>query len=162
MLRILAVLALGALLSACATGPRFDTAGVDPDVTPARAVAEIENRRGSPVVWGGTIINTRNFEDSTRIEVLGYPLDAQQRPRSGRSAQGRFLIEFPGYLESVDYAPGRQITVTGEIRQATRGRIGETEYHYPLVAAEQLHLWPVQAERERPRVSFGVGVMMGR
>lgn len=150
-------------LTACATGPRYDLTGVDRGLEPARAVAEMEQRRGQPVVWGGTIIRTHNLEDRTRIEVLAYPLDADQRPRSGRSPQGRFLIDYPGYLESADYASGRLLTVRGQLEQTHEGRVGDARYRYPVVEAERLHLWEREPERARqPRVSFGVGVMLGR
>ncbi len=156
------LLPLPLVVAACATGPRFDMSGVDPQVGPAQAVAEIEQRRGARVVWGGTIINTLNLADSTRIEVLAYPLDSAQRPRTARSPQGRFLIEYPGYLESADYAAGREITVSGVLTETREGRIGEAGYRYPLVTAERLYLWDPRAQREGPRVSFGVGVIIGR
>lgn len=157
---LLLLMVLG--LAACASGPRYDVSGVDRELMPAQAVAEIEARQGERVVWGGTIISARNLEDRTRLEVLAYPLDGQQRPRTGRSAQGRFLVDYPGYLETADYGRGRLLTVTGELREVQTGRVGEAEYRYPRIAAEDLYLWPRGAEPQPPRVSFGVGIMLGR
>ncbi|RFA24797.1 hypothetical protein CAI21_20220 [Alkalilimnicola ehrlichii] len=160
LLLLLLLLMLG--LAACATGPGFDRAGVDTDIMPPRAVAEMDARQGERVIWGGTVINVRNLEDRTRLEILAYPLDRSQRPRTGASAAGRFLVDYPGYLETADYGSGREVTVVGELLREQRGKVGDAEYRYPLVAAEDVYLWPREPVREQPRVRFGIGVMLSR
>ncbi len=161
--RLPLLLLVSLAVSACASGPRFDWAGVDRDLQPATAVAQIEQRRGEPVVWGGTIVQTRNLEDATRLEILAYPLGSQQRPLTERPAQGRFLVDYPGYLEPTAYAAGRLVTVSGRLVEQHTGQVGEARYRYPLLAGEGLHLWPRQAQAARqPRVSLGVGITLGR
>src|SRR5687768_13694507 len=98
------------LLSACASGPQISTEGVDETATPRQAAAEIESLRGGKVLWGGMIVNSTNFEESTRLEVLAYPLDSAQRPRTSAEPTGRFLAIEQGYLETVDYRQGRLVT----------------------------------------------------
>ncbi|MEE9422080.1 MAG: Slp family lipoprotein, partial [Gammaproteobacteria bacterium] len=55
------------LLNACASGPGFDTAKVDLEVTPRSAVAEIPATSDQTILWGGVILNTRNQESLTRL-----------------------------------------------------------------------------------------------
>jgi outer membrane lipoprotein len=153
-----------AILAGCATGPRYETAGVAMDLVPAEVSANPAVHRDTQVIWGGLIVVTRNLADYTELEVLGYPLDRSQRPDAGRGPHGRFLVRAPGYLEEVDYAQGRRVTVTGALGEHVQGLVGEAPYTYPLVQARDIHLWPVEARAEPagPRFHIGVGVIFGR
>ncbi len=146
------------LLAGCASAPKFDMTGVNTATTPSEAV-RIDSTRGTKVLWGGTIVNSKNLESSTQLEVLAYPLDSRMRPLTTREPLGRFLIEHPSYLETVDYAAGRLITITGTLTGTTQGKIDEATYIYPVVASQQMHLWSKSGEDSGPRVNFGVGVM---
>lgn len=158
VLRTLVITGL-ALLAGCAAGPRFDTAGIDTGTTPRRAVAEAERLAGQRVLWGGMVIETTNLAERTRLEVLGYPLDASQRPDTDAEPLGRFLVTRSGYLESVDYRTGRLVTVVGPVTGVRDGRVGEAPYRYPVVGAERIHLWPARYGPGATRVHFGVGVI---
>ncbi len=149
------------LLVGCATGPGISTTDTDQSITPRDAVAEIDVLRGNKVLWGGMIVNSTNFEDSTRLEVLAYPLDGAQRPDTDAQPHGRFLVVKPGYLETVDYSQGRLITVKGTITKARKGKINEANYIYPVIASNRLYLWPQQdtaENRGRWGVNFGFGI----
>ncbi|MFH7325795.1 Slp family lipoprotein [Desulfurivibrio sp. C05AmB] len=160
---VLMTLLVLALLAGCATGPRYDTRGVALDLPPAIVSANPEPYRGTPVLWGGPIIATRNLADYSEIEVLSYPLDSAQRPRTDRPHQGRFLLRQPGYLEELDYAPGRLVTVRGRLGSAAAGQVGEAPYTYPVVEVSDLHLWPLtRRDPAQPRFHFGIGVIFGR
>lgn len=165
MLRCLFVLLSVIGLGSCATGPKFDVTGVDPALTPARAATNIETARGKRVLWGGAIVASRNLKDSTQIEVLGYPVSDDGKPKRNEPPQHRFLVMHPGYLETADYAPGRMISVLGTVTGTQEGKVGDARYVYPAVNAEQLYLWPREEEYRRssePSIHFGVGVIFGR
>lgn len=151
----------GLLMAACASGPGFDTEGVNRDLQPRQAASE--QIQDELVLWGGTIISTKPREDTTQLEILSYPLDRSQEPRTDRSSEGRFLVVVDGYLEPADYSEGRQVTVRGRLREPTTAMIGGAEYHYPVVSADDLHLWPRQstAQRRESRVRFGIGIGIG-
>lgn len=161
LLRSLIPCALVAALAGCASSPDFDETGVDRSLTPKLAADRGQEIVGQRVIWGGTIVDSRNLEDDTRLEVLGYPLNDWERPRDSGSAQGRFLVLKSGYLETADYAPGRHITVVGPIEALQDGRIGESAYIYPVVRADTLHLWKPESSRGGggARVNFGIGVI---
>jgi outer membrane lipoprotein len=150
------------LLSACASGPQYPTEGINLSLTPKQAVAEATSQTGKDVLWGGMIVNSTNLESRTRLEVLAYPLDSDQRPQVNEQPYGRFLLFKQGYLETVDYAAGRRITVLGRLTGTQTGKLDETTYTYPVVDAKQLYLWSKSDVKSEPRLQVGIGVMFGR
>jgi len=149
---------LGLLLGACAAGPAFNIYGADATLTPQEAVRQPPRTPGHQVAWGGVIIQSSNLQDRTRLEILAYPLNGDNRPDTEARPIGRFLAEREGYLETVNYAPGRLVTVVGPVTETRRGRIGETEYEYPVVDARRIQLWQPARRYNAPQVRFGVGV----
>lgn len=147
------------VLTACATSPKFDTSGIDASITPRRAVDEIKTLQGVVVLWGGVIISSYNLKDATQLEILVYPLDFEQRPDTEKTPLGRFLAEQDGYLETTDFTQGHLITVRGTLKDKRIGHIGETEYIYPVVKINQLHLWPKQSDFSESRIHFSIGVI---
>jgi outer membrane lipoprotein len=157
----IAAVVLLAVLSACVSGPVFDTATVDRSLTPSQVSAEPSAASGRTVLWGGVIIATINGKDSTRLEVLTYPLDSNEKPQRDRPATGRVMFEVKGYLEPATYAADRMITLVGKVRGTETGKVGESDYVYPLVSSEQLYLWPIEDEHDTGGVHFGIGVGFG-
>jgi outer membrane lipoprotein len=155
---LFAALLLG--LVACASGPKFDTSAVDKSLVPTAVAADIDAARGRTAMWGGAIINSRNYEDTSQLEVLAYPLTDVGRPQLDQPPLGRFLVQRSGYLETVDYAPGRLITAIGPVAGVRSGTVGEARYNYPVIEARQLHLWPRSdvAPRSTPQFHFGIGI----
>lgn len=152
------------LLTACVTTPPIPMEGTEKELTPDRALSDIESAKGRRVAWGGAIISTRNLKDATEIEVLGYPLKRDGRPDLGTAPQRRFLIVREGYLEPADYRNGRQISAVGAVNGVRKGVVGEAPYVYAVLQAEQVHLWPIEETRRDSNVHFGVGVgvILGR
>lgn len=160
--RLSLLLLVSLLLSACASGPGFDTNRVDLAVTPRSAVAELPAARESPVLWGGVILSTRNLESRTRIEVLAYPLNSNQMPQRDSDPLGRFILERQGFLEPATYAEGRMVTVVGTVLRSESGKVGGSDYVYPVIAARNLYLWSRDSEyNNRSNVHFGIGVGFG-
>lgn len=147
------------LLAACVAAPPFsETAlsGVDRNLTPAQVLEE--GTQGERVLWGGVIIGGENHRDYTDLNVLFFPLDRSQRPDVDQSPQNRFIARYPGYLETMVYAPGRRITVLGGLQGIEEGKVGEAPYRFPVLQVDAIHLWPLD---EDSRVRFGVGVGIG-
>jgi len=157
MIKTLVFLVLS-LLASCASTPDFDTTQVDKSLTPQSVIAEPEISRGKTALWGGAILDTRNLEDSTHIEVLAYPLNTYQRPLLDKKPLGRFIIQHKGYLEPSTYAQGRVISVLGKVSGSKSGKVGESTYTYAVINSEQLHLWSPDKDRTRTSFHFGVGV----
>ena len=149
-------------LAGCATGPAFDTSRIDKSVTPRSAVAELAATTGKSVLWGGVILSTDNLEHSTRIEVLAYPLDSDQMPQRDRDPMGRFILEHKGFLEPASYAEGRMLTTVGTVSGTQVGKVGDSDYTYPVIDTSELYLWPKDSEYgSGSNVHFGIGVGIG-
>ncbi len=147
------------LLTGCASTAPFDAAEVDKSLLPQHVIGGLETARGKTVLWGGIILDTRNLADATQIEVLAYPLDHNDVPLPDNRPLGRFLISHEGFLEPASYAQGRKLTVLGKVDDLQQGKVGESVYHYPVIQAEQLQLWPEQSGN-KTRFHFGIGIVL--
>ena len=136
--------------------------GVDRTLTPATVLVDFPTSQSSKVIWGGIIVNSQNLRKGSLLEVLAYPLGFNDEPDTQKAPLGRFLTEHPEYLETANYAAGRLITVVGPLLEIRKGIIGEAQYDYPVMTAEQLHLWPTADQQSDTQLYFGVGVMFTR
>ena len=153
-------------VTGCASGP-IQIDGEPSDLTVAQVRSQLGDDRemslpeSGAVLWGGVVLKTENMSDATQIEVMGYPLDRRQRPMTSKEAEGRFLVRHEGYLEPVDYAAGRSVTVLGTLSGVITGSVGATEYRYPLLKSDEIHLWNQVAPANNPSFTFGVGINLG-
>lgn len=147
-------------LSGCSSTPIFDSQSVDKSLTPQSVKAESSISLGKTALWGGTILDTRNLKTTTQIEVLAYPLDSSHRPLLDKKPLGRFIISHAGYLEPASYAQGRHISVLGKIAKPQLGKVGETQYTYPVINSEKVHLWSQEDKKSKTSFHFGIGVSM--
>ncbi len=138
----------------------FEAPEAAADLTPAAAAADFGAARERRVIWGGRIVDARNLADSTELVVLGFPLDRSQRPRIREQPVGRFIVRYPGYLETGVYAPDRLVTVDARVVARESRPVGEASYLYPVASARAVHLWPEDGD-QRPDVRFGVGIGIG-
>jgi len=157
--RQLLVLACISVLASCAAPP-LSTDQVSVQLTPEQIQGQPESAKGT-VIWGGVIVSSVNLADRTQLEVLAYPLDRYQRPATSRKSLGRFLLQSPDYIETTNYAPGREITTIGTLQGLTKGEVGEASYDYPTVTINDVHLWKTGDSYDRPRFIFGIGLNIG-
>lgn len=148
------------LLTSCATTPDFDTTKVDLALTPMSVISEPSLSRGKTALWGGTILDTHNLENNTQIEVLAYPLDSSHRPMQESQPLGRFIIIQKGYLEPTNYNQGKLLTVIGSVDKSQKGKVGKSIYTYPVINAQQLHLWSLNDDQNKTSFHFGIGIRL--
>jgi outer membrane lipoprotein len=147
-----------AVLLLCGCAPPFSRAAldrVDRTITFKDLHSDPERYTGKWVMLGGSIIGVRNAKDGTFIEVLQRPLGGRGRPKDTDDTEGRFIISSARFLDAAVYRAGRLITVVGKVAGVKAEPLGEIEYRYPVVAAEELRLWEPNSG---PRFTFGVGV----
>jgi len=148
------------LLSACATSPGFKITQVDYNLTAKNAVQSDQQVRGHHVLWGGTILSSKNFTDHTRLEVLAYPVDKEGRINTDGVPLGRFYALHPGYLETAEYSKNRWISLTGTYIGLEAGKVGSADYVFPVVNIDQTYLWTEDTlYNSKPNVHFGIGVL---
>ena len=145
------------VLCACATSPKFNISDVDIHLTPQQSVANNE-ALGKRVLWGGVIIDSKNLTNKSQLEILAYPLTSSHRPNLDKEPLGRFLASKEAYLETKDYTQGRLITILGTLEKRVAGKIGESEYIYPVANIEESFIWKKSSSSDT-QFHIGIGVL---
>jgi outer membrane lipoprotein len=127
---------------------------VDPALTFQELIRDPEKYSGKVTLLGGRILITTVRGGETWVEVLEQPLDWQQKPEDTDASYGRFFIRFADFRDPVIYAPGRRITVLGEVQGKIVLPITEIEYTYPVLLPREHHLW-------EPETGFGPSFQIG-
>ena len=155
------IFSFAALLFMGCASPPFKMEGVNQSITPQQTI-NTKAHLNSTVVWGGMIVETRNFKNSSQIEVLIYPLHSNAEPIQSAQPQGRFLIKYDGFLEPAQYRSGQWLSALGTVQANEKGKIGEADYTYPVMKASQLHIWPEYDDDydSRTRFHFGIGIRL--
>lgn len=152
----LVVLFAALALIACApTFSREVMGRVNQDLPFRELQAAPERFKGSWVMVGGMVLETRNTPEGTSIEILQRPLDRQGRPRETDDTGGRFIVETQQFLDSAVYYPGKRISLVGEVTGQEVRPLGGIHYRYPVIESREIRLWDPRTE---PRFSFGVGI----
>ncbi|MBP1711981.1 MAG: outer membrane protein slp precursor [Deltaproteobacteria bacterium] len=153
-------LMMGLLLALFACAPTFSRQSLDQvetNISFQVLLQDPEQYRDRVVMFGGEIIQTRTEANETWVEVLQKPLDWQNRPQDADVSYGRFFVQFSGFLDPAIYAPGRKITVIGEVQGKRVERIKDLDYSYPVVSSRESHLWQLQSP-SGPAIHFGIGI----
>lgn len=153
-------IALLILLAGCASTPDLFPEGLRQPSPQQLAGAPRSVPQGQRMTWGGVIVEVSNLPDRTVLEVLAYPLNRSGRPDTDATPMGRFLADREGFLEPRDYAPGREVTVSGPLLGYRDGKVGDAAYRFPALAVQQLQLWQRRGAGSggSPRVGVGLGV----
>jgi outer membrane lipoprotein len=112
------------------------------DINYVQAKDSNETFQGQYARWGGKIIAIENKKDSTMIEIMANSLNSYGRPSRKENYEGRFIARVDGFLDPEEYAKDRELTVFGKIEDKLVKNIDDHPYDYPLIYAEEYHLWP--------------------
>lgn len=146
------------ILGACAT-PAFRNVDNVVAIAPSDVQQAPDLHVAAEVVWGGRILGVGNRENTTEVEVIGYPLDRDQQPLTELSTVGRFILILPGFVEPLDYPVGRHLSVLGVVSGTRAGQVDQHDYLFPLLQAREVTVWPWGFMLDKkPRVHIGVGV----
>jgi outer membrane lipoprotein len=153
-MNILSLLIAGTvlLLQGCSYAISPDVTGTaDRTITFDKLQADPSSVTGKTVILGGLIAQTKNVKTGTLIEVVQKQLDYWGRPRRTDRSRGRFIVLQPRYLDPFVYAPGREITVAGEVTGSEEASPGGSGAAYVLINAREIKLWPrEQQARDSP------------
>ena len=139
-----AVAALVAVaLSGCVTVPDA-IKGTSP--TPQQDLARVMNAPqlyvGREARFGGKVIDVKNEQGKTRLEIAAVPLDSAARPVLGEPSRGRIYADVSGFLDPVDFR-GQLVTVVGPITGTADGKVGDTPYKYMVMQANGYKRWRI-------------------
>lgn len=97
---------------------------------------------GTLVRWGGSIASVTNRPDgSTLVEIVSRPLYRGGRPIHDDRSYGRFLALLDEFLDPEIVTAGRDMTVLGSLTGKMLGKVGESDYVFPIVAIRDYRFW---------------------
>jgi len=128
------------LLVGCATVPAPLAGDNFTAVTPQQAAGQ--NAGGQRVRWGGEIIRVEPRANATCFEILSRELYADARPNRHDHSDGRFIACKQGFYDPAVYAKGRDITVVGAVNGNEKHKVGEYDYTFAKVDADEVYMWP--------------------
>ena len=133
-------LMVGMMLNSACTNVVFEGTGNRVRMTPEQILATGKDIAGV-IVWGGRVLSVNQGADWTDLEVLAFPLDGANSPRTDKMPIGRFVASYPSELEPLQVIPGHVITLAGELQGFRQGQVGEAVYQFPAVVTTRVHLW---------------------
>lgn len=107
---------------------------------------------GDMVLLAGVIVKTTIDANGATLEIYQTDMDWEQRPKDLDESKGRFLAHHDRFLDPEIYSKGRQVTVAGEIVGTKIMKLGAMDYPYPLLRAEEIHLW--KKEKSLPSEAY--------
>lgn len=107
----------------------------------------------TPVRWAGVILETRPEDGHTCFEILSRQLEKSMRPEIADQSGGRFVACKSGFYDPEVFKAKREVTLTGKIVYIDVRKVGDYDYHFPIVDIEFMTLWPVR--RYRPYYAYG-------
>jgi outer membrane lipoprotein len=118
----------------------------DTTITFSMLQSDPDALKGKLLILGGVISRVTNTKQTASLEIEQKPLDYWGKPRRTKASGGRFVVVVRRYLDELVYAPGREITVAGEVEGTRSAEQGGIEYDYPVLLSKELKLW----EQGRP------------
>jgi outer membrane lipoprotein len=150
----------GLVMALFACAPAFSPQSlnrVETNITFQALLRDPDQYRDRTVMYGGEIIQIWMEANETWVEVLQKPLDWENRPQGTDVSYGRFFILFPGFQDPAIYAPGRKITVIGEVQGKRVDKIKDLDYTFPVILSRESHLWQPEST-SGPSFHFGIGI----
>lgn len=139
-----------AALSGCVSIPD-EIKGTSPtpqqDLT--RVMAAPQLYVGQEARFGGKVVNVKNEQGKTRLEIATVPLDEGARPTLGQPSRGRIYADVNGFLDPVDFR-NQLVTVVGPITGTTKGKIGDASYTYMVMQAQGYKRWRIAQQVVMP------------
>jgi outer membrane lipoprotein len=136
------------VLTGCAVTPKPESSlpvsGITPDA--AREGGQV----GERVRWGGVIVEVTPRQNETCFEISSRPLDESGRPLDTDRNFGRFIACSNQFYDPAVYVPKREVSVVGTLAGPVQGKIGERDYRFPKVQADDIYLWPKFVRDYRP------------
>lgn len=148
-MNILAILigGMALLLQGCSFAISPDVSRTaDRAITFEQIQADPSPLKGKTVIIGGVIAQFRTVKNGSRIEIVQKELDYWGKPLRTDRTGGRFIVHQSRPLDVLVFAPGREITVAGEVAGTEEKFQDESAVLYPLINAREIKLWP----REKP------------
>lgn len=139
-----------AALSGCASVPdAVKGTSPMPQQDLGRVMAAPQLYVGQEARFGGKVVNVKNEQGKTRLEIATTTLDESARPSLGAPSRGRIYADVNGFLDPVDFR-NQLVTVVGPITGTAKGKIGDTTYTYMVMQATGYLRWRITQQVMMP------------
>lgn len=129
-------------LTACSSvSPRIQSAPAG-DLQLKQAATNVGEFKGQTVRWGGKVIEVKNFETYSVIQLVQFPLNRYGRPVEDGASQGRFFSRSADFLDPEIYQLGAMVTVVGQITEDETIKVDQKTLVLPVVGIEETKVWP--------------------
>ena len=136
-------IAIGLLLGACSSlPPALEDARVK-DVSYAQVSADAQSYNNILVRWGGVVVEVKQQDKGSVMQVLYYPLDYYGRPDIDKPSEGYFLVKSTKTLDPKIFFASREIAVIGVIAAKAEPPVESERAGLPLLNATRIHPWPI-------------------
>ncbi len=129
-------------LNACSNLPHQIQNPPDRDIHLHQVLENNSKFNNQAVRWGGTVIDVQNQEDTTKMQIVYYPLSFFGRPMVNDSAKGRFISTSKMFLDPAIFTKGTEITISGTLQGTDEKLIGNKLVSLPVVAIDNHFIWP--------------------
>lgn len=135
-------------LTAC--GTTSSTGGRYGAVQLEQVMSAVDSHIGQSVRWGGKIIEVKNFQDYSQIQLVQFPLNRRGRPIETDESQGRFFVRSNAFLDPEIFKVGTMLTVNGEVVDKATLKVDQKDLVLPVVTIADTQRWPTHSASGRP------------
>lgn len=133
---------------------------VDRDISFSALHQDPDRYVGRYLLLGGMIAAVRNTSTGSELEVVQFATDRNGRITATDNSGGHFLVQLATFSEPAVYQ-GRLVTLVGKVKGQVQARLDEIDYLYPVLTAQEIHLWKPEESPDASRVRFGFGLGVG-
>ena len=130
------------LLSSCSHIPETIRKAPLQDIQIQDTEKDFSKHQYKTARWGGTLIDVKNDEAETTLQLLAFPLNYYGRPNLSASTLGRFLVRSNDFLDPALYVKSSELTVSGRLVDLNTRKVGQKVLSLPVIELQQIYLWP--------------------
>ncbi len=117
---------------------------------------------GRYLLLGGAISEVRlSASGGSELEMVQLPINNRGKITATDHSAGRFIAQDDSFRDPAIFSPGRLVTLVGQVTGSKVLRLGEKDYHYPVLSVTELRLWTPNDHPANFPVHFGFGIGIG-
>jgi len=130
---------------------------IDKQLSFSQVIQNPDSHTGKWLLVGGAVLHAQSVNVGTRLEILQLPLNEWQQPRQQRTtSNGRFLAFNETFLDPATFPSNTRVTIVGEMTGSERASLDETEYQYPTLTIQHLHVWKKNSPNNHHRPHWSI------
>lgn len=149
-MRAFIITCLAIVIVGCSSAPVTIQHAPSDDIQLKQVVPDVNAHIGDPVRWGGKIIEVKNHQDYSQIQLVQFPLNRYGRPVEADNSQGRFFVRSHDFLDPEIFTIGSMLTVYGKITDQATITVDQKNLTLPVVEIIDDQRWPINSASGRP------------